>query len=95
LKSRKAIAGPRISLAQERVVSAAAVALAFLVVAPLAHALSSVSARTPSTNGPVNAIATTPNAIYIGGNFSHVGPYTGPGAGIDAKTVGEIPPTPG
>ncbi|MGH2964015.1 MAG: hypothetical protein ACRDMH_01360 [Solirubrobacterales bacterium] len=52
----------------------------------MAQALSSVPARTPITNGPVNAIAATPQAIYIGGSFSHVGPNTGPGVGVDAAT---------
>jgi trimeric autotransporter adhesin len=59
-----------------------------LAIAPAtAHAtLSSTPARTAVTNGPVYAVAPTPSAIYIGGDFTQVGPRTGPGVGIDAST---------
>ena len=38
------------------------------------------------TNGPVRAIVTTPETTYIGGDFTHVGPFTGGGVPIDAST---------
>jgi PASTA domain-containing protein/beta-propeller uncharacterized protein DUF5122 len=46
------------------------------------------------TNGTVSAIARAGNTIYLGGNFSEVGPRTGPFAAIDAttgKTVAGLP----
>src|SRR5205085_1705597 len=58
--------------------------------APAAHgrvaALRSVPARTFVTDGPVWAVAPTAGAVYIGGSFTHVGPRTGAGVGIDAST---------
>jgi hypothetical protein len=62
------------------------VATAVLAAAPVAHALRSIPARTDVTNGPVHAVAVTPGAIYIGGDFTQVGPRTGPGVGIDSST---------
>jgi hypothetical protein len=44
-------------------------------------------ARTFVTNGPVSAIVPTGRAVYIAGNFTSVGPRTGPGVGIDASTA--------
>jgi hypothetical protein len=35
------------------------------------------------TNGEVNAIVPAGDKIYIGGNFTQVGPYTGGGVPID------------
>ena len=46
------------------------------------------------TNGPVNAIACTTDTVYIGGEFSYVGPCTGGGVPIDTgtgKPVGTFP----
>jgi trimeric autotransporter adhesin len=37
-------------------------------------------------NGPINAIIATNNTVYIGGDFSYVGPPTGPMAVFDAGT---------
>ncbi len=41
------------------------------------------------TDGEVFAVATSPTATYIGGDFSHVGPRTGHGVSINADT-GEL-----
>jgi hypothetical protein len=49
-------------------------------------ALNEIPAPTFVTNGQVNAIAPTPSATYIGGEFTRVGPPTGGGAVIDAST---------
>jgi len=38
------------------------------------------------TNGPVYAIARTTDTVYIGGNFTHVGPFTGCGTPLDIST---------
>jgi hypothetical protein len=43
--------------------------------------------RTYVTNGQVHAVVPTASAIYIGGEFTSVGPRTGPGVGIDASTA--------
>src|ERR1039458_7665208 len=40
------------------------------------------------TDGPVNAILATNDAVYIGGDFSYVGPRTGPAALFDQATGG-------
>ena len=44
------------------------------------------------TNGVVWAIATSPNAVYLGGSFTYVGPNTGTGASINAATGAVAPP---
>jgi hypothetical protein len=41
------------------------------------------------TDGPVNAILVTNNTVYIGGDFSYVGPQTGPVALFD-QTTGQL-----
>jgi hypothetical protein len=38
------------------------------------------------TNGPVRATVATPGAVYLGGQFTHVGPRTGCGVPLDATT---------
>ena len=67
-------------------VATALVLLAAVLAAPVAQALSPAPAPTFMTNGPVYAVAPTASAIYIGGNFTRVGPWTGPGVGIDPST---------
>jgi trimeric autotransporter adhesin len=54
---------------------------------PAAQALNSIPTETAVTNGTVNAVVPTPSAIYIGGEFTQVGPLTGPGVGIDSATA--------
>ena len=49
------------------------------------------SRQTWMTNGPVDAIAHTADRIYIGGSFSYIGPNTGSGVPIDAKTGANLP----
>jgi len=50
-----------------------------LVVASSALAQSNTPrAETWVTNGPIRAIATTPTTVYIGGQFTEVGPVGGP-----------------
>ena len=46
------------------------------------------------TNGTVEAIAIAEGTIYIGGNFSYVGPNTGQGIPIGAGTGSVIYPYP-
>src|SRR5262249_31141590 len=46
------------------------------------------------TNGPVNAILNDGGTIYIGGNFTYVGPATGSVVGIDANTGAAQQPYP-
>jgi hypothetical protein len=38
------------------------------------------------TNGKVSAIVRTANTVYIGGEFTYVGPCTGYGVPLDATT---------
>ncbi len=66
--------------------TAAIVVLLAALTAQAAQALSTRPARTFVTNGPVDAVLPTAGATYIGGNFTRVGPRTGPGAGIDSST---------
>jgi len=37
-------------------------------------------------NGPINSIVATNNTVYLGGDFTYVGPHTGPIAVFDATT---------
>ena len=46
------------------------------------------------TNGGVYAIVPAGNLIYIGGSFTHVGPYTGNGVPIAAATGVTLPAFP-
>jgi hypothetical protein len=45
------------------------------------------------TNGPVNAIVRNGNTIYLGGQFSYVGPNTGSGAVLNTSN-GKLDQTP-
>lgn len=44
------------------------------------------------TNGPVNTVAVSGNVIYLGGEFTQVGPVTGGGIAFDAGTGAAIQP---
>jgi hypothetical protein len=46
------------------------------------------------TDGPVNAILATNGTVYIGGDFSYVGPHTGPMALFNQATGGLQPNSP-
>ena len=46
------------------------------------------------TDGPVNAIASTNGTVYLGGDFSYVGPRTGPMALFDQASGGLLSSTP-
>ena len=46
------------------------------------------------TDGPVHAIARTTDTVYIGGDFSYMGPYTGCGVPIDTATGQTLTPFP-
>jgi hypothetical protein len=48
----------------------------------------------PNTNGSVNASALVGNTLYIGGQFSYVGPYLGSFIALDATTAAVIPAWP-
>ena len=63
-----------------------ALGTAATALAPVAQALDSTPAKTYVTNGTVNAVVPTRDATYIGGSFTKVGPWTGPGVGIDAAS---------
>jgi hypothetical protein len=69
--------------------------LAFLILAPAVRGQSSTPREeTWVTNRPVYAIARTTDTVYIGGEFTYVGPYTGPGVPISASSgqpVGTFP----
>ena len=46
------------------------------------------------TDGPVYAVAPTDSVIYLGGDFTRVGPATGSAVAIDAGTGAAIRPYP-
>src|SRR3954452_13354695 len=55
--------------------------------APGARAgLSPVPKRTFVTNGPVRSIVRSGGTVYLGGDFSQVGPRTGPSSGVSRRT---------
>ena len=59
----------------------------FLFAPPFARAQSSTPREeTWVTNGKVSAIVRTANSVYIGGEFTYVGPCTGYGVPLDATT---------
>src|SRR5437667_3517164 len=47
-----------------------------------------------ATNGVVRAMALSGNTLYIGGDFTYVGPNTGGFANIDATSVTVVPGSP-
>jgi len=62
---------------------------------PWAHALSPIPREeTWITNGTILTIARTTDTVYIGRDFSYVGPATGGGVPIDTSTGVPIPPFP-
>ena len=68
----------------------AALLVAFGVGAPLSGAatsrpaLANAPTRAWATDGSVFAIASTPSEVYVGGDFTLIGPQTGPWARVDA-----------
>ncbi|MGH2966132.1 MAG: beta strand repeat-containing protein [Solirubrobacterales bacterium] len=63
----------------------------FLDGPPAASAdLSATPDQTFATNGPVYTVATSGDTTYVGGQFSEVGPRTGPGVGISKATGKDI-----
>jgi hypothetical protein len=50
-----------------------------------AAAPSSVPRSTWVTNGPVSAVVAAGNRVYIGGEFTYVGPNTGSGVLLDRR----------
>jgi len=57
---------------------------------PIATPNSSTPKATYVTNGAVDAIVDTGTVTYIGGQFTEVGPRTGPGVGISASTGNDL-----
>ena len=55
-------------------------------VGPMAQPPDTPNPNTWVPNGPVHAIASSGSIVYIGGDFSYVGPKTGYGASISAST---------
>jgi hypothetical protein len=51
-----------------------------------AHAFSPVPDRTYVTNGTVRAVLRSGNTVYLGGDFTRVGPRTGSGAQLDPSS---------
>ena len=74
----------------------AALALALCAVAWLAAPRASLAQEPDTscwvTNGPVRAIVQAGQTIYIGGEFTHVGPPTGSFVRLDAATGAVLPP---
>ncbi len=94
-QSRGAGAGQRIG----RALLALGVALVTLMALQVASAGAVVGlggAPTPTwvTNGPVDALARSGNILYLGGNFSEVGPRTGPAVALNAGTGALAAPAP-
>jgi trimeric autotransporter adhesin len=75
---------------------AALVALLALQVASAGAVVGLGGAPTPTwvTNGPVDALARSGNILYLGGNFSEVGPRTGPAVALNAATGAVAAPAP-
>src|SRR5215831_16037404 len=75
-------------LARRISMSAVAHALTILVAgAPQLARAQTIDPAFPSTDGVVNAVVRDGNTLYIGGNFTMVGPSTGSGVPVD-KTNG-------
>ncbi len=70
---------------------AALLALALLSASPAGAALSAHPDTTYVTDGQVLAVARSADRIYLGGDFTQVGPRTGPGVGISSSD-GHVPP---
>ena len=79
---------PRSLARRARLIAAFASVIAFAVIAPGAAsaAIPSTAAATYATDGPVNAIKTLGDTVYLGGSFSNSGVPTGRVAEIDAAT---------
>src|SRR4051812_46122659 len=66
---------------------------ALLALAPPADAaISSTPDDTFVTDGDVNAVVRTADRIYLGGEFNHVGPLTGPWVGL-SRSSGQVDAT--
>ena len=67
-----------------------AVLTTLLLFSPTAWANTAVPDSGYVTNGEVKAIAHAGSITYIGGNFTEVGPATGPGVGINESTGADL-----
>src|SRR5438270_717685 len=79
----RALIGPRLRFG----LGVVAIGLGWLCVPPIGRAAvpGSMSASTWVTNGPVSAVLVAGDRIYIGGQFSYIGPSTGSGAALDLR----------
>src|SRR5580765_2478305 len=99
---RRSLADPRAEVAHRAVRQPLArsmtlAAMALAVVSAMACAVVTASDAQivrqdlDIANGGVSAIVVSGNTLYIGGNFTHVGPETGGGVPVDAATGVAIP----
>src|SRR4051812_37610845 len=82
------MAAPRLAVLS----AIAAIALA-LMTAPAHAAVDSTPETSYVTNGIVSAVARTANTIYLGGEFSQVGPRTGPWVALSTSGTGTVDAT--